>query len=457
MTTYKREYPILIIGGGLCGLSAAYYLEAGGHKEYLLLEQNDEIGGLARTETHDGFSFDHSIHILFTQKPRIRDLICNKLLVGNIRAQKRESHCFTEGVFTEYPYQAHNYGLPPDVIMENIIGLINAHYEPTSKNAASNFEEWLYKTFGCGIAENFMIPYNRRQWAWDLKDMSYDWIAGRVPMPEIREVLEGALKPPQKKYGPNQEFMYPIKGGIEALAQAFARNIPKERILLSAKVANIDPHKRYIILENKERISYNWLISTMPVPRLIHIFTDKVPKEIKTCAKGLKNNIVHTVNIGLEGAHIGIDKFMHWVYFSGKDTIFHRISFPHRFSEKMVPADCCSIQAEISESVYKPCDKKMLIKDTLDGLVRIGFLEERDKRSVAEGGRIRTINVSTLNPAYIIYDLKHKENVNTIKSYLESINIQTAGRFGKWEYFNMDHAVTDGKETAEKILGHNKF
>lgn len=442
---------VIIIGGGLCGLSAAYHLQQAGCANYLLLERNHEVGGLARTETYDGFSFDHSIHILYTNNPYAADLICNRLLAGNLRKQVRESYCYTAGVYTEYPYQAHNYGLPPEIIVENILGLIEAH-NSRYNDPPAHFEEWIYRTFGRGIAKNFMIPYNQRQWAWDLKDMNYDWIAERVPMPKIEEVLLGALRPPNKKYGPNREFWYPIEGGIEALPKAFLRYIPEQRIWLNATVTSIDGLRHEVNLADGRRLRYEWLISTIPLPTLIRLLGESVPSEVRTAAAGLKHNIVHTVNIGLEGTELGLDRPMHWIYFPEDTTIFHRISFPHQFSEWMVPKGCCSIQAEVSESIYKPCNRATLIEETLKGLVRVGILSKEEARPISNGGRIRVVKVVTLNPAYIIYDLKHRENVQIIKDYLKTLNIDSRGRFGEWEYFNMDHVILSGKAAAERVM-----
>ncbi len=73
----------------------------------------------------------------------------------------------------------------------NLFGLIAARMRIFGKRPPRHFEEWIYRTFGRGIAKNFMVPYNRRQWAWDLTDMSFDWIAERVPMPPLADLVRG--------------------------------------------------------------------------------------------------------------------------------------------------------------------------------------------------------------------------------------------------------------------------
>jgi|LQYC01.1.fsa_nt_gi UDP-galactopyranose mutase len=446
------HYSAVILGAGLCGLSAAYHLEEKGKTDYLVLERDHNVGGLARTVTYDGFSFDHASHILFSGDPYATDLICNKLLNGNTRKQIRKSYCYTADVYTEYPYQVNNYGLPPAVIAENIMGLIEARYESERDGPPPHFEAWIYRTFGRGIAKNFMIPYNRRVWAWDLQDMNYDWIADRVPVTNIHDVLLGALQPGQKRYGPNHEFWYPEEGGIEALPRAFLRYIPAERLWLNASVAAIDSVRREVLLADGRRVRYNYLISTLPLPGLINLCGKDVPPSILNAAKGLKCNVVLAVNIGLTGTDFSTTEMMHWIYFPEEATVFHRVGFPGNFSPRMVPSGCSSIQVEISESIHRPRNRETLIQQSLEDLARVGILKKQEARLTSDGGRVLVAEVMTLDPAYIIYDHRHRENTRTIRDYLGGLNIIARGRFGEWEYLNMDHVILSGKNAAESAL-----
>lgn len=440
----SSSYQTVILGAGLCGLSAAYHLEAQGDADYLILERDERAGGLARTEKGAGFSFDHAIHILYSRDPYAEDLICNSLLRGNIRRTVRQSYCYTEGVFTEYPYQANTFGLPKNIVLENLTGLIRAKIAAHQGRQPRHFEEWLEQTFGHGIAGHFLLPYNRRQWAWDLKEMSYDWTLDRVPVPEMAEVLQGALFPPQRKHGPNREFWYPERGGIASLPQAFLRFIPADRLRLKTTVTAIDGVRHEVVLDTGSRIRYRRLISTVPLPALIRLLGTGVPAGVRDCARGLKGNMVHTVNIGLDGPDIGPLGSMHWAYFPEDRTIFHRASVPGNFSPSMVPDGCSSLQLEISESVYRPCNRETLIERCLADLIRAGILEERDRKRVLLAG------IVTLDPAYIIYDLQHRNRIRILNRALRELHIRSSGRFGEWEYLNMDQAILSGKRAAEE-------
>ena len=441
MTLYRRT---VILGAGLCGLSAAYHLERHDDPDYIILERNWEVGGLARTETYDGFSFDHAIHILYSQDPYVQDLICNVLLKDAVRRQERQSFCYTEGIFTEYPYQLNNFGLPPNVIVENLVGLIGAKISSMTGRIPKNFEEWIYQNFGRGIADHFMVPYNRRQWAWDLSEMNYNWIAGRVPVPDIVEVIRGAVRNPVQKHGPNREFWYPATGGIKALSQAFLRYIPHDRIQLNTPVTAVDGPGHEVVLSDGGHIRYDRLISTIPLPALVRLLGNEIPPAVRQSAAGLIFNTVHTVNIGLDTADIGPLGGMHWAYFPEERTVFHRASVPGNFSPDMVPDGCSSIQLEISESSRRPCTSD-LIERCLSDLIQVGILQAGDRKHVQVA---RTV---TLRPAYVIYDLNHQENTRLIHQYLNRFGISSHGRFGEWEYMNMDQAIISGKRAAEEV------
>jgi UDP-galactopyranose mutase len=447
------RYDTVILGAGLCGLSAAYHLETAGDAGYLVIERDGDVGGLARTVTRAGFAFDHAIHILYTRDPYVADLISHQLLAGNLRTQTRRSYCHTGGIYTEYPYQLNNFGLPPAVVAENLAGFFAACQQAPRRGPAPDFETWIYQTYGPGIAKHFMIPYNRRQWAWDLREMAYDWIGDRVAVPTFADVLRGALEPPRRRYGPNREFWYPIEGGIQALARALVRRLPPERLWRRATPATIDAAHHAITLADGRRVAYRRLISTIPLPALVGLLGHAVAPGIRRAAAALKSNTIHTVNLGLQGDDLGPGTAKHWIYFPEEHTVFHRLSFPASFAPSMAPPGCSSIQAEVSESTYRPCRRETLVRDVLDGLVGIGILTPHDARPLEAGGRVRVADVVTLDPAYVIHDLEHRARTQRIKAALASWDIGTRGRFGEWAYLNMDHAILDGKAAAEERAG----
>ena len=441
----------VVLGGGLTGLSAGYHLQAAGSGDFVILERDGDVGGLARTEVYDGFSFDHSIHILYTEDEYAASWIRDDLLAGELERQDRRSYCYSAGVYTEYPYQVNNYGLPQEVVVENILGLLEAHNAHGRSAPPADYEEWIHRTFGRGIAEHFMTPYNRKLWAWDLKQMSYSWVEGRVPMPRLEDVIRGALQPPSKSFGLNREFWYPTSGGIQALSRALASRLAAGRVRCDCEAIGVDWRSKTVECADGSSFHYERLISTLPLPALVGLL-EGAPDEVRDAAARLHSNVVHTVNIGLRGSIASEQERMHWVYVPDPDVIFHRISFPHQFSASMAPPGCVSVQAEISESTYRPIDRRRLVPKTLAGLRRMGLLSESETLPAAAGGKVEVAEVVTLDPAYVIYDHWHEATTGLLTEWLRERDIETRGRFGEWEYFNMDHSLLSGKAAAEAGL-----
>jgi protoporphyrinogen oxidase len=235
------------------------------------------------------------------------------------------------------------------------------------------------------------------------------------------------------------------------LAEAFLELIPPERFVPGRAVESIDLAGHLVTLDDGTEVAYAALLSTMPLTDLVRLAGEQAPAEIQASAADLKSNTVYTVNIGLEGLHLGPCQAMHWVYFPGDETIFHRLSFPASFSDAMTPDGCVSIQAEVSASPYRPIDPACLVDETLASLVRVGILDASEARSTGVGGRIRVCEVVALEPAYVIYDHGHRDHTTALKTFFRGYDVLTRGRFGEWEYLNMDHAIMSGKRAAEEL------
>ena len=77
---------IAIIGGGIAGLSAAFYLEkarrAGADLQWALFEKSDRLGGVIQTERHDGFVIEAGPDSFLSIKPDASRL-CQELGLGD--------------------------------------------------------------------------------------------------------------------------------------------------------------------------------------------------------------------------------------------------------------------------------------------------------------------------------------------------------------------------------------
>ncbi|NEX60380.1 FAD-dependent oxidoreductase [Noviherbaspirillum galbum] len=459
-----------IIGAGPTGLSAAYHL---GH-DAVLFEKNDMVGGWCRSIKDKGFTFDHAGHIMFSNDPYVLEMY-DTLLGSNLHWQDREAWIYSKQTYTRYPFQGALYGLPPDVIKECIMGAIEARYgnQPKAavaapatgakagdccadngmeltggnvtaldKRSPANFEEFIYQVWGAGIAKHFAIPYNRKLWAVPLTEMETSWLGGRVPLPNLEEIIEGALEPSAKPMGPNARFGYPLRGGFQALMSAFVPHI-KGSIELNADVVAMSPREHRFTLADGQVVEYDNLVSTMPLPELVRIIGDAAPEEVKQAAAGLRHISVRCVNIGVARESI-TDK--HWIYYPEDATIFHRIFVQGNASPDCNPAGGFGITCEITYSdQYKPLplSGQELIDRCIADCIKVGMLRADDV--------ILTAHEVDMPYAYVVYDHARARNVETIKSWLAMYDIILAGRYSEWEYYNSDHAFIAGKKAAESV------
>lgn len=422
----------IILGAGLAGLSAAYHLKG----EYEIYEKELRVGGLCRTENLGGFQFDYAVHILYSSDAYAAHLI-RGLLGDNFTAQAKSAWVYSKGVLTPFPFQANTYGLPVEVVKECILGLIRARYEGNSHGPPRDFEGWVLRTFGEGIARHFMLPFNRKLWAIPLRQMTHEWIADRVLQPELEEVLEGALREQSKIFGPNAQFWYPREGGMEALPRAFLPHI--RGLHLESEVVEISPREKRIRLRNGEIRPYRRLIFSLPLPALLDLIED-LPPQVRRATAVLEHNTILAVNLGVEREAIS-DK--HWIYYPEERFVFHRISLPMNFSPSMAPAGKSSITVEIATSRHKPVEREGLVDRVIENLVEAGILKDKGEVSVTQ--------VLELTPAYVIYTHPHRESVSLVHGFLRENDIYPCGRFGDWEYLNMDHAILSGKRAAEEV------
>lgn len=199
----------MIIGAGPTGLGAALTLVADGHDDVVIVEQDDEAGGLAGSARDEaGFTWDLGGHVQFSHYEAYDRLLDSALGDAWLHHQ-RTATIRLLGRDVPYPFQHHLDALP-----ERERAWACETLAAASKNPADDsFATWLTATFGEGVCELFLRPYNRKVWQHPLEEMSATWLGERVARPRTGEA--GARARPS--WGPNATFRYPASGGTGAI------------------------------------------------------------------------------------------------------------------------------------------------------------------------------------------------------------------------------------------------
>ncbi|MGH6609559.1 MAG: protoporphyrinogen/coproporphyrinogen oxidase, partial [Burkholderiaceae bacterium] len=485
-----KDYAVVVIGAGPTGLSAAYHLGA----DSLLLEQNATVGGWCRSIQDQGFTFDYAGHIMFSNDAYVHQLY-RKLLGDNVHWQDREAWIYSKNVYTRYPFQGALYGRPADVLKDCIVGAIEARFgrlkestpaKPVATGSSvcagkaesltdvadccadgiaestvplvaahrlarssgeprnfepRNFEEFIYKVWGAGVAKHFAIPYNRKLWAVPLAEMETSWLGGRVPLPDLEEMIEGALHPVAKPVGPNARFGYPLRGGFQALVEGFLPLL-KGELRTGARVARVIPSAHEVQLDDGSSYRYQKLISTAPLPSVIRMMGAEVPEQVATAVRYLRHVSVRCVNLGIAREKL-TEK--HWIYYP-EDSVFHRIFVQGNASRHCNAPGGFGLTCEITYSPSKPlpCEGEALIDRCIADCIAVGLLREDDA--------VIARNQIDMPYAYVVYDHARKRNVEIIREWLLGHDILLAGRYSEWEYYNSDHAFVAGRKAADAAL-----
>ncbi len=419
----------LVLGGGVAGLSAAYFSGAP------LYEAAETPGGVARSKNVSGYIFDYGIHLLQVEQPSVLDLFSNWGVQFCLR--RRHALIYSHRTLTPYPFQINTAGLPLSLRWHCLRHYFSRNQHPTP----TNYREWIIKSVGEGFAETFLIPYSRKFWTIDPAEMTYEWTPNRVPRTSAWQVVRGALISRQSKVGSNAIFRYPSGGsGYGEIPQQMARSIDK--LHLGFRATRIDTRNRRVEFNDGATVvDYENIISTIPLPELIPLICD-VPAHVTNAVSQLRWNSIFVVNLGINRPNLSA---AHWIHFPEVDISFFRISFPNNLGPGMVPQGKSSIAAEVSYSATSPIDKTSITARVIDDLERTGILLSTDT--------IDVVDTMDIPYGYVIYDMQRRAAVRTIRQWLKSVDIHPTGRYGLWAYLWSHEAILAGRQTALQLLG----
>ncbi len=421
----------LVVGGGPSGLAVAYALQG----DTLVLEKQDAVGGLCRSINYEGGVFDIGGHSFHTPHPEVYELVSNLLGDGLAHVQ-RDARVFSHGTLIPYPFQKFYDQLPdPGVVRECETGLQQAAAQQGG-DPPQNFEEYILRKFGRGIADHFMLPYNRKLWARDIRKISCEWTSERVAAPkgqsESFDTTGGKRKPLQ----PDQTVAYPREGGFEEIFKAFVPHIPA--LELNSEVVHIDPVQRVATTRDGRRYHWEFLVSTMPLPILVRI-VEGTPAAVVQMADSLEYMSLRVALILTKRLETTIQR----IYSADPEVPPHKIALNHNSSESLRGRPTHAIMAEVSHSPEKPVDVDAIAPKTIDFLVEAGVLPSTN--DVLWTGYV------DVKYAYPVYTHSRPMLVQGIKDWLASHHIYPVGRFGDWAYVNSDKCLARGLELGREL------
>jgi protoporphyrinogen oxidase len=438
---------IVIVGGGPTGLGAAYRLHELGYEDWTLYERHDYVGGHASSHVDShGFVWDEGVHVIFSHYPYFDKLIDGML--GQEENQLiRESWIVQGDSWIPYPFQNNLRYLPKSVQVSCLLGAAKAAASGKSQES-SNFRDWILATFGDGIADSFMFPYNSKVWTTPLEQMSKSWIAERVPVVDFKRLLENVLyERDDVGWGPNSKFRFPLHGGTGEIYRRIGQRFP-HKIKTGKELVAVDTVGRRVSFSDGTGDTYDALISTGPLDLLIGMLQPADSRQVEAAAD-LKHNNLLVLGLGLEKK---IETGKSWIYFTDPDMPCYRATHFSRYSPFNVPNGdterYSSLMCEMSFRVGESPDPALLLEQVIAYLIRAKMLDEADR------SRIVSRYHRTVAYSYPIPTLGRDRALGILQPALLEKAIYSRGRFGAWRYEigNMDHSVMMGVEAVNHAL-----
>ena len=446
-----NDQRIIIIGGGPTGLGAGHRLHELGYENWALYEKSDDVGGHATSHVDSrGFVWDEGGHVIFSHYPDF-DRLVDEALGPEVRECVRESWIVKGTTWVPYPFQNNLRYLPKEVQLRCLLGAAKAAGNGNAAQCA-NFHDWILGTFGDGIAEEFLFPYNRKVWTTPLEKISKSWIADRVSVVDFKRLLENVLlERDDVSWGPNSKFKFPLHGGTADIYRKVARKFP-EKVHLGKKLVEVNTSRRTVSFADGSGDQYDVLISTAPLDLLAGMLRPS-QTELLDAARRLEHNDLLVMGLGLERP---LETSKCWVYFADAEMPCYRATFFSHYSPYNVPegdtSRYSSLMCEASIPHGESVDGETILDQVLAGLIRSGILEDADRSRVVSRYH-RLVKYS-----YPIPTLERDAALAVLQPALLRQQIYSRGRFGAWRYEigNMDHSVMMGLEAVGHALHGDK-
>lgn len=450
-----EQTPIVIIGAGPAGLTAAYEL-AQADRSVVVLEKLDEVGGLARTENYRGFSFDIGGHRFFTKEPAVNRL-WRSVLGADFLRRPRLSRIYYNRRFFYYPLRPLNalvqLGLWPSIAI--VFSYLRWQIWPHERE--ETFEQWVTNRFGRRLFETFFKTYTEKVWGISCSDLRAEWAAQRIRGLSLKTAVLTMFLPPRRTIKTLiDEFEYP-RLGPGMMWRAVRDEIERRgsSVKLGSEVISIQRRGKIIesvtIAQNGARatIAGSAFISSMPLSSFLKKLHPPPAAEIAEAGQRLRFRGVVVVCLIVDKPQLFPDN---WIYIHDPTVKVGRIQNYKNWSPDMAP-DPHKTSLGL-EYFCTPGDDLWNLSDP--ALVELAK-EEIERIDLAKASEVADGCVLRAPDAYPVYDADYRAALATVRSFVDGLeNFQTIGRNGLHRYNNQDHAMMTGMLAARNLTAGEK-
>ncbi len=447
--------PVVVIGAGPAGLTAAYELGKSGVPS-TVLEGTDVVGGISRTVERDGWRFDIGGHRFFTKVPEVEKLWHEILPEDDFLLRPRMSRIYYRGKLFDYPLKASNALKNLGVIEAIKCVLSYALVRVRPPKDQTNFEGWVAARFGWRLYRIFFKTYTEKVWGVPATTIQADWAAQRIKNLSLLSAVVNALMPKRNQKAITsliEEFQYPKYG--PGMMWETARDHVQDlggTVHMRSRVTKIERDERgatavvHETPDGPQRLPARHVVSSMPISELVKVMDPPAPAEVQAAADDLRYRDFLTVALVVPERFSFPDN---WIYIHSPEVRVGRIQNFGSWSPYLVKGGrtCLGLEYFVNEGdeLWNAPDEELVALAQKE-ITELGLISG----DVVEAGY-----VVRMPKAYPVYDEFYKANVDVIRAWLaEAVpNVHPVGRNGMHRYNNADHSMMTALLTAQNILG----
>ena len=459
----KSKSPVVVIGGGPAGLTAAYELQKISQEHQpLVFEGSDMVGGISRTESKNGYRFDIGGHRFFTKVTEVESM-WHEVMGDDFITVPRLSRIFYREKFFDYPLKFFNAltSIGPYEAIRIVLSYAKWRVRPYPQE--DSFEQWVINRFGGRLYMHFFRSYTEKVWGIPGREIRADWAAQRIKNLSLIKVIWNAMTGANDTASLIEEFQYPRLGPgmmwekVRDLVRKDGGEVNMRSEVVGVnrdgtKVTSVDIRKwgEDGKPSEVENVKGDHFVNSMAIRDLIYSFKPAPPQEVVDAANKLSYRDFLIVTLVLDHADPFPDN---WIYIHSPKVKVGRIQNFRAWSKEMLPdQNTASIGMEYfcqeGDGLWTMSDEEL--RDLAGKeLETLGLAGEKD---VIDAAIIRQPK------AYPVYDGVYREALDVIEHWLKTLdNFQTVGRNGLHRYNNQDHSMLSAMYAARNIIQKDKY
>ncbi|MEM1055255.1 MAG: FAD-dependent oxidoreductase [Bacteroidota bacterium] len=432
-----------ILGGGLAGLTAAYYARRHGH-EPIVYEAAPEAGGNARTLRFEDVLVDTGAHRLHDKDPgataAFRDLLGDAM-----QRVEAPSEIRYRGRGIAFPLRpldaARNLGLGTllRVSAEILPRLLRSQQEPET------FRDLALSRYGPTLARAFLLGYSEKLWGVPTERLDASVAGGRLQGLTLGTFLRELSSARTATAHLDGAFYYPTHG-FGMLAEALTEAIGEERVRTSTPVTQVEHEGEHIVAVQaggeRQAAQTQTVVSTLPLPLLVHLLDPAPPDAVHDAAAALRYRNVRLLVVQLGTPQVSPHASL---YVPDPEVPFTRLYEPKNRSAAMAPRTRTALVAEV------PCDEHDDLWALPDDLFAARLLPDVRRVAAPLGAVLSTHSVRLPN-AYPVLEVGHREAVATLRDYADGFeNLTLAGRAGTFRYLHTHDLFVEAAAWADAL------